>query len=104
MYAILENNLPQIEQACRAANVRRLFVFGSILTDRFGEDSDVDFIAEFAPMSPEDYADRYFQFCEDLEIILSRPVDVLTPAGIRNPIFRNELEKHRQILYALPAA
>lgn len=104
MQTILEKKLPQIKQACQAASVRRLFVFGSILTDRFREGSDVDFIAEFAPMAPEEYADRYFQFCDDLEAILERPVDVLTPACIRNPIFRSELEKHRQLLYALPAA
>jgi predicted nucleotidyltransferase len=104
MHPILEKHLPQIEQACQAANVRRLFVFGSVLTDRFGEESDVDFIAEFAPMTPEDYADHYFLLCEELEAILQRPVDVITPAGIRNPIFRIELEKHRRLLYSLPAA
>lgn len=104
MHTILKKKRPQIEQACRAAKVRRLYVFGSVLTDGFGDDSDIDFIAEFEPMAPEDYADCYFQLCEALEAILKRPVDVLTPAGIRNPIFRREVEKHRQLLYALPAA
>ncbi len=104
MQALLKQHLPQIEQACRAAGVRRLFVFGSVLTDQFKEDSDVDFMAEFAPMPPADYADKYFQFCEDLEFILQRPVDVLTPAGLRNPIFKREVETKRQLLYALPAA
>ena len=104
MHPILEKHLPKIEQACRAAKVRRLFVFGSVLTDQFGENSDVDFIAEFAPMTPEDYADHYFQLCEDLEAILQRPVDVITPAAIRNPIFQIELETHRHLLYSLPAA
>jgi len=104
MNALLKQHLPQIEQACRNAGVMRLFVFGSVLTDQFGDGSDVDFVAEFVAMLPADYAERYFQLCEALEAILERPVDVLTPAGIRNPIFRRELEQKRQLLYSLPAA
>lgn len=32
---------------CRRHHIRRLSLFGSVLTDRFGPDSDVDFLVEF---------------------------------------------------------
>lgn len=45
-------DLPRIAAACRAAGVLRLFLFGSILTDRFREDSDIDILVETDPRRP----------------------------------------------------
>ena len=39
-------DLPRIADACRRAGVVRLYIFGSILTDRFCDDSDIDFLIE----------------------------------------------------------
>lgn len=104
MNHILQQNLPQIHLACQQAQVKHLYVFGSVLTPRFSSSSDVDFIVEFAPMQPEDYADRYFELCDALEKVLNRKVDLLTEASIRNPFFRKEVEATRQIIYPLPQA
>ena len=101
MYAILENNLPQIEQACRAANVRRLFVFGSILTDRFNPDkSDVDIQVVFDHRGDNATIGAImWKFWDELEAILGRKVDLLTKPEIRNPFFRQEVEHTRQLIY-----
>lgn len=45
-------DLSRIADACRRAGVVRLYVFGSILTDRFGADSDIDFLIETDPQRP----------------------------------------------------
>jgi uncharacterized protein len=42
----------QIARACRAAGVVRLWVFGSILTDSFGPQSDIDLLVETDPRNP----------------------------------------------------
>jgi len=49
-------NFPEakIADLCRAAGVVRIFVFGSILTDRFRPDSDIDLLAETDPVTPPD--------------------------------------------------
>ncbi len=39
----------EIESFCRRWKIVRLEVFGSVLTGEFGPDSDVDFLAEWAP-------------------------------------------------------
>lgn len=41
-----------IGEACRRAGAARLYVFGSILTDRFREDSDIDLLVETDPARP----------------------------------------------------
>lgn len=45
-------DLPRIAEARRRAGVARLYVFGSILTDRFRADSDIDFLIETDPGRP----------------------------------------------------
>ncbi|MFM9958109.1 MAG: nucleotidyltransferase family protein [Phycisphaerales bacterium] len=41
-----------ITAACQRAGVIRLFLFGSILTDRFNPDSDIDVLVETDPVDP----------------------------------------------------
>lgn len=45
-------DLPRIAATCRRVGVVRLFLFGSILTDRFRPDSDIDLLVETDPLHP----------------------------------------------------
>ena len=42
---------PEIAEYCRANRIRRLALFGSILRDDFGADSDIDVLVEFEPQA-----------------------------------------------------
>lgn len=48
----IEFDQAKIHALCRVAGVVRLFVFGSILTDRFGPDSDIDLLVETDARQP----------------------------------------------------
>jgi uncharacterized protein len=104
---VLSEMIREIEQQglaiaalCRRYRVRRLSLFGSAATGAFNlATSDLDFVAEFADTQAEDYADRYFDFAEALEHLFNRRVDVLTRRSIRNPYFRNEVERTAQVIY-----
>ncbi len=39
----------RLAEFCRRNHIQRLSLFGSILRDDFGPDSDVDFLVEFEP-------------------------------------------------------
>ncbi|MBU0606661.1 MAG: nucleotidyltransferase domain-containing protein [Armatimonadetes bacterium] len=41
-------NRDQVAEVCRRHGIRRLSLFGSVLRDDFGPDSDVDVLVEFA--------------------------------------------------------
>ena len=41
----------EITDLCRRYGVRKLALFGSVLTSRFSDSSDVDFLVEFRPAS-----------------------------------------------------
>lgn len=50
-------------------------------------------------MPPKDYAQSYFDLKEGLEQLFQLPVDLLTPAGLKNPYLRARVEAERQVVY-----
>ena len=69
-----------IAEFCRRNHIRKLSLFGSILRDDFGPDSDVDVLVEFEEGQTPGLA--YFTMQDELSSMLRRPVDLLTPEAI----------------------
>ena len=95
----MSDNLQGIEEICRKRGVTKLYSFGSINSDKFGNESDIDLLVEFGNVIIEDYADNYLDMCYDLEDLLKRKVDLVTTKSVKNPIFRDEIESTRQLIY-----
>lgn len=85
----LEIPRPEVEGFCARNHIRKLSLFGSILTDRFGADSDVDgdvdVLVEFEPGATSTYLDLARMERELLDV-LGRKVDLRTPAEAQ-PVF-----------------
>lgn len=88
-----------IIQLCETHKVKSLYAFGSILTDNFNKESDIDLIVDFSNIEVEDYADNYFDFKFSLQDILKRPIDLLEEKAIKNPYFRQFVDQKRQLIY-----
>ena len=78
---LVEPKFAEIRNLCKKHQVRELFVFGSVLTPGFSEESDVDFLVDFLEINLHSYADNYFDFKEELETLLHRPVNLLEAKG-----------------------
>lgn len=98
---LIEDNSQGISAICEKHKVGKLFVFGSILTDRFNEDSDVDMVVDFDKVTLEDYADNYFDFKFSLEDIFGREVDLLEDKAIRNPVLRRNIDNSKVLIYGV---
>ena len=61
---LIENNSQKIFALCKKHKVGKLFVFGSILTDRFNEDSDVDMVVDFDAVISNCYSSANQRFNE----------------------------------------
>ena len=96
---LIESNSQKIIALCKKHKVGKLFVFVSILTDRFNEDSDVDMVVDFDKVTLEDYADNYFDLKFSLEDIFGREVDLLEDKAIRNPILRRNIDNSKVLVY-----
>ena len=95
----LKTFTPDIVKLCIAHKVKSLYAFGSVLTERFNFESDIDLIVDFASMEVEDYADNYFDFKFSLQDILKRKIDLLEEKAIKNPYFRQKVNKQKQLVY-----
>ncbi|MDR0834991.1 MAG: nucleotidyltransferase domain-containing protein [Tannerella sp.] len=91
--------MADISSLCRQYKVKTLYAFGSVLTDKFNQNSDVDLIVDFREIPVEDYADNYFDLKFSLQDILNRPVDLLEEQAIKNPYFRQSVEENKQLVY-----
>lgn len=90
---------PEIIKLCKEHKVKNLYAFGSVLTDKFNDESDIDLIVDFVNMEVEDYADNYFDFKFSLQDILKRPIDLLEEQSIKNPYFRKAVNQKKQLVY-----
>ena len=96
----LERYIGEIRILCKKSKVRNLYVFGSVLTDRFSDKSDIDLIVDIDSDDPIDYADNYFNLKFALEELLSRRIDLLENKAIKNPLLRENIDNSKTLLYA----
>ena len=100
MHQILQKNLTKIQEVCKRQNIEKLYAFGSVCTDKFNENSDIDLLVSFSPMDFADYTESYFATIEEFERLFQRPVDLLTEKSLQNPYLIRSINQSKQVLYA----
>lgn len=96
---LVESNIDAIKALCKSHYVNRLFIFGSVLTNRFKKNSDIDLIVDFQGIDLYNYADNYFDLKESLEHLFNREVDLLEDKAIQNPYLRQSIDSSKQLIY-----
>jgi predicted nucleotidyltransferase len=95
----LDKNIDEITELCRQNSVRTLYAFGSVLTDRFKADSDIDLVVDISSEDPREYANQYFNLKFTLEDLLKRKIDLLESSEIKNKYFPEELAETQSLIY-----
>ena len=85
---------------CQRNGIRRLSLFGSVLRDDFGPDSDVDVLVEFASGVRFGYL-GLMAMQEELAGVVGRPVEMYAPSWLR-PWMREEVEASAELFYESP--
>ena len=96
---VLNQHIDQIARLCELNTVRTLFAFGSITTDKFKSDSDIDLIVDIDDNDPISYADKYFNLKFQLQEILKRQIDLLEQKAIRNRFLKSEIDRTKVQIY-----
>lgn len=84
---------------CRKWKVRELSLFGSVLRDDFGPESDVDVLVVFE----NDAIWSYWEWPDmigELKAIFDRPVDLVEKKTLTNPFRRHRILTTRKVVYA----
>jgi predicted nucleotidyltransferase len=101
----ISDYVSELEALCVAFGVRRLELFGSASRSDFDlAHSDVDFLVDFVEIHPLGAFDRYFGLKEGLERLLGRSVDLVEEKAIKNPYFRQAIDRDRMVVYGSGSA
>lgn len=96
---ILNQHIDQIKKLCELNKVTALFAFGSVITDKFKSDSDIDLVVDIEDNDPISYSDKYFNLKFKLEEILKRQIDLLELKAIRNRFLKSEIDRTKIQIY-----
>ncbi|MBG7611733.1 nucleotidyltransferase domain-containing protein [Polaribacter sp. BAL334] len=89
----------EINNLCKSHKVKSLYAFGSVLTDKFNAESDIDLIVDFQQIDILDYGDNYYNLKFSLEELFKKNVDLLEEKAIRNPYFIETLNQSKKLIY-----
>ena len=96
----IDSYMNDLRHLCIKNKVKSLYVFGSVLTSHFSNDSDIDMIVDIDTSDPLEYADYYFDLKFALQDLLNRPIDLLENKAIRNNYLHQEINNTKQLIYA----
>lgn len=96
---IVEENIVQIRALLEQHHVDNIYLFGSVLTEKFSSTSDVDFLVNFGKVKPENYFDNYIDLKLGLEGILNRSVDLIEEKTIKNPVLQRSINRNKKLIY-----
>ena len=86
----------KITQFCRKNHIRKLALFGSVLREDFGPESDIDVLIEFEPETHVGLG--FFTLEQELAEIFGRKVDLNTP-GFLSKNFRAQVVAEAKAVY-----
>ena len=89
----------RLAEVYRRHHIRRLAFFGSVLSDRWRPDSDVDVLVEFEPGHTPGLA--FFDIQDELSALFGREVDLET-AGFLSRHIRDEVLANAEPAYIAP--
>ncbi len=93
-----------VSALCHRWKIRELALFGSVLRDDFGQDSDLDILVTFADDANWGLLD-HVQMENEFEGLFGRDVDLITKRAVeqsRNWLRRQEILSNSQVLLTMP--
>lgn len=100
MKLLLKKHKAELIEICKALKVKRLYVFGSVVTPKFKKNSDIDFLISFSDdLTPEEYTNNYFVLHYKLREIFNREIDIITERTLSNPYFIESVNETKQLIY-----
>jgi len=80
--------------------VNEAYVFGSVVTDKFNNQSDIDFIINFQNISdPVELDEKWWNIYYGLKDIFKRNIDIISENNLKNEYFISEIQKTKVKIY-----
>ena len=95
----INKHINQIKKLCDTNKVSSLFAFGSVTTNKFRTDSDIDMVVEIDDNDPLTYSDKYFNLKFQLELLFNRHIDLLEQKSVKNKFLRTQIDQTKVLVY-----
>lgn len=100
MQSILETKKGELKNLCQLLKIKSLYAFGSVVTERFNNQSDIDFLICFADhLTVEEYTNNYFLLHYKLRELFDREIDIVTERSLSNPYFIESINETKELIY-----
>ena len=96
---LIELNKSSIQLLCEKHQVASMYAFGSVVSSRFNDKSDVDLLVKFKEIDLNLYFLNYLSLKESIESILNKKVDLVEEQTLKNPILIRSINKNKQLVY-----
>ncbi|RJP18352.1 MAG: DNA polymerase subunit beta [Candidatus Abyssobacteria bacterium SURF_5] len=99
MAAQIQIEREKIAAFCEKWKIKEFVLFGSVLREDFGPDSDIDVLISFSDDADWSLYD-WIDMIDELKAIFGREVDLVEKGTIRNPFRRHAIMNNKEIVYA----
>lgn len=100
LHPIIQAFMPQIRDLLQKHKIKNAFVFGSVLTEKFNTNSDVDFLINLQDgLEPVDAGEHLWDLEYELSDLLKRNIDILTERSLKNSYFIREINETKYPIY-----
>jgi predicted nucleotidyltransferase len=89
----------RVADFCQRWKVVEMALFGSVLRDDFGPESDIDVLVTFQPDAPWSLWD-ILDMRDELHQIFGRQIDLVEKDALRNPFRKREILQNHKVVYA----
>lgn len=98
--SIIKNNLSEIKRLLNQYKVKRAYAFGSVCTDKFNEQSDIDLLIAFQEgMEPIERGENWWTLLYALQKLFKREVDLVAEDTLRNPYLIKSVNEHKELIH-----
>jgi uncharacterized protein len=96
----LHKNVDAFKTLCLEHDLKYMYAFGSATNDTFDEQSsDIDLVVELNESDPVERGEKLLSLWDKLELIFNRKVDLITETSIHNPYLKQNIERHKILIY-----
>lgn len=100
LHPFFSQQLHQVVDILKKHNVVRAYAFGSVCSDKFEKQSDIDLLIAFQDELDPLKKGQYIWDLEDkLTAIFHRKIDLITENSLKNPYFIKELNETKIPIY-----
>lgn len=101
LHPTFKAQLPLLARLFKEHKIKNAYVFGSVVGDKFTDESDIDFLINFEEgLEPLEKGEIWWSLYDTLRDVFNREVDLLIESSLKNPYFIEEINEKKQLIYA----